>query len=275
MGVSPSCDYATIYFAPHEARIRDKYPELFLYKRYIDDVFIIWIPIELDDNKRFQEFLADMNTFGKLKWKSSNRARTVNFLDLQITIHNNGTISTRLYEKPENLYLYLPASSCHPYSILKGLIHGMVYRTIRLTSDKAVQSIELQNLVRRLSARGYQQSLLVDIINQTYTHITQSERNTAQTLQLTNDNNNNRCFFHVPYHPNNPKSSEIQKAFEEELHRPKQFYKILPDLLNHRKARLGVNKLIIAYHRPPNLGNLLSTRVLNERDGPSVSSYLD
>jgi hypothetical protein len=36
MGVSPSCMYATLYFAAHEEALLIKYPELRIYKRYID-----------------------------------------------------------------------------------------------------------------------------------------------------------------------------------------------------------------------------------------------
>jgi hypothetical protein len=213
-----------------------------------------------------------MNDYGKLRWEFSERQSTVNYLDITITIDNKGNINTRLYEKPDNLYLYLPANSAHPFSTLKGLIHGMVYRTLRLTSTKDAQQEELQNLVRRLTARGYQQAMLVNIINTTY-HRINNDTNNALTPLLRHPNNK-VCFFHAYFHPQDPKSFQIQQLFEAEMLSPRKMYKKLPDLLNHRKARLGVDKLIIAYHRMPNLGNILSSRIIKSEDGPQVSSYL-
>jgi hypothetical protein len=275
MGVSPSCMYATLYYAAHERTFLRKYPELRLYKRYIDDVIGIWIPQRLNDDLRWSNFKKDMNDFGRLRWECSERQKTVNFLDLTITIDDNGCIHTKLYEKPENLYLYLPANSAHPFSTLKGLIHGMVYRTLRLTSHKETQTIELQNLVRRLTARGYNQSLLVDIVNTTYQRINKEHRqNTISSTEIPQQTPNKPCFFHTYFHPRDPKAYQIQQIFEEEMLSPKKMYKKLPDLLNHRKAKLGVNKMIIAYHRMPNLGNILSTRIIKSEDGPQVSSYI-
>jgi hypothetical protein len=275
MGVSPSCMYATLYYAAHEETFVTKYPELRLYKRYIDDVIGIWVPQSFNDDQRWHQFQLDMNQFGSLRWEFTKRQLTVNFLDLTITIDTNGIIQTRLYEKPENLYLYLPANSAHPFSTLKGLIHGMVYRTIRLTSTKALQALELQNLVRRLTARGYKQSLLVDIINKTYQRINKELDKPATTPQPVPNNDHKKvCFFHTYYHPNDPKASDIQQLFQNEMMTPPRMYKKLPDLLNHRKAKLGVEKLIIAYHRMPNLGNILSTRIIKSEDGPQVSSFI-
>ena len=273
MGVSPSCVYATLYFAVHESNIIKKFPELALYKRFIDDILGIWIPQSTNDTARWKLFQKEINNFGKLTWEFSERTTEINFLDLTIKLHsNNGKITTRIFEKNENLYLYLPATSCHPFNNLKGLIFGMVYRTIRLTSNQHDQAIELQNLVRRLTARGYQQSFLINIINQTYHKI-----KNKTVLDSTPDeelNFNEVCFFHSYYHPNNPTSSQLQHLFQEYMMRPKGMYKLLPDLLNHRKAKLCVNRMIIANHRPPNLGNLLSPRVMKREDGPRVSSYL-
>jgi hypothetical protein len=275
MGVSPACMYATLYYAAHEEAFVKKYPELKLYQRYIDDVIGIWVPLTINDDQRWKQFQSEMNRFGKLRWEFTERTLTVNFLDLTITLDSYGNIQTQLYEKPENLYLYLPATSAHPFSTLKGLIHGMVYRTIRLTSAKTTQTIELQNLVRRLTARGYKQSFLVDVINKTYQRIEKELNNIdSATPPVPPTNYKNVCFFHTYYHPNDPKSTDIQELFQQEMMSPPKMYKKLPDLLNHRKAKLGTERMIIAYHRMPNLGNLLSSRLIKSDDGPQVSSYI-
>jgi hypothetical protein len=135
VGVSQSCKYATLYFTYHEAKLL-KNPELHFYKRYVHDVICIWIPITIHENLRWE----DMNAYGKLRWKFSEQQSTVNYLDITIAIDSKGNPNTRLYENPDNLYLYLPANSAHPFSTLKGLIHRVVYRTLRLTSTREMHN---------------------------------------------------------------------------------------------------------------------------------------
>jgi D-hexose-6-phosphate mutarotase len=83
----------------------------------------------------------------------------------------------------------------------------MVYQTLRLTSSNKAQQEELQHLVHRLTARGYPQTMLVKIINTTYQQI--SNEQTTNAITPTQQ-------LHTYFHPNDPKSYEIQKLFEEE-----------------------------------------------------------
>jgi hypothetical protein len=273
MGVSPSCVYATLYFAAFEESLRQRYPEIHFYRRYIDDVFIIWVPLgtEIHDSNRYRSFQQEFNSFGKLKWEFSDRSTVTNFLDLTITITTNGFLKTKLYEKPENLYLYLPANSSHPFANLKGLVHGMVYRTIRLTSDFADQQRELQNLFNRLHARGYPKSLIRGIIIKSYTKIQGQD---AYNIPNDMDTGDNVCFLHASYHPRDPKSFELQKIFQSEVVSPRGCIRQLHELKNHKNHPIGINRMIVAYHRTHNLGNLLSPRIMKETDGPLVSSYI-
>ena len=212
-----------------------------------------------------------MNTFGKLRWEFSERLKSINFLDITISINDNGSIETQLYNKPENLYLYLPAHSTHPQNSLKGLVHGMVYRTLRLTSSPQQQQLEMTNLSKRLVARGYSEQLVLDIINKAYRKISQIQ---ATPTQSTDEIETEKCcFFHMLYHPMDPPSNKIQKIFQNEIFSQSRLPD-LPNLLNHTRHPIGINRLIIAYHRPPNLGNLLSPRIMKAEHGPPVSSYL-
>ena len=43
---------------------------------------------------------------------------------------------------------------------------------------------------------------------------------------------------------------------------------------NKQGSEIPLDKMIIAYHCAPNLGNLLSYRKIVKRSGPEVSSYL-
>jgi hypothetical protein len=285
MGVSPSCSYATLYFARHEKWLRDKYPEITYLKRYIDDIFAIWVPTDdTNDQQRWTSFQHDINLFGKLRWEFTERATTTIFLDLTISITNQGYFHTTLYEKPENLYLYLPASSNHPPGVLKGLVFGMIYRTLRLSSDTRQHQNDINNLLLRLLARGYDQKLLIKLINKAYNDIQrkfsspqrQEVHETPPRRQIIDDldRDDRAVFFHLDYHPQDPPASFIQNAFYDQIY----FQHGLPDLPDLTRPftndKIGINRLIVCYHRFPNLGNMLSPRVLKAETGPLVSTYL-
>ena len=99
-----------------------------MYGRYIDDGFGIWIPDNnpTTDNENWNNFLND-TPFGKLRWEASERSSSIDFLDLTIT-KTDTKITTTLYEKALNLYLYLPPHSCHSPSMTRGIITGMITR---------------------------------------------------------------------------------------------------------------------------------------------------
>jgi hypothetical protein len=277
MGTPPAVTYATIYFSNHENELLTKYPELAFYRRYIDDIIGIWVPKDpTTDDDRWKLFQNDLNSFGKLTWEISTRTREVNYLDLTISLNSNQTITTDLYEKPHNLYLYLPANSNHPKGNLKGLIYGSLYRIHRLVSDPKMRQQHIQNLFARLLARGYDKTELKKAIVDAYHRYgTQPPAFSTATDDTEHTSvNENRVYFHIPFHPADPASNLIQETFRREIQHPRG----LPPvhlLKNHKNAEIGINRLIVAYHRPPNIGNLLSPRIMTAENGPSVSSYLD
>jgi hypothetical protein len=79
-------------------------------------------------------------------------------------------------------------------------------------------------------------------------------------------------FFHIEYHPMNLHARTTQYAWRNTITNPPN--KIpLSEIIGHHGVVCGIDRLIVAYHRPPNLSNLLSYRKL-KNTGPSVSSYL-
>ena len=142
----------------------------------------------------------------------------------------------------------------------------MIYHTMTLTSCPKNQKNEIHRLYKRLLARGHPPQLLNTLIENAYIKYA-----TPQT-KVINDTND-LCFFHMYFHPDDPSSRTIQRLFRENmlhiLNKPK-----LWELRNHKSCPIGIKRMIIAYHRAPNLGNMLSVRLLKVEDGPLVSSYL-
>ena len=112
MGTPCACIYATLFFAYFEQHyILPTYKDnILFYVRTIDDILIIW---KQTPNTPFQTFKTDLNNQCKLNWNTENPTHTTNFLDLTISIDTLGHITTKTYQKPMNLFLYIPKNSTH------------------------------------------------------------------------------------------------------------------------------------------------------------------
>ena len=115
MRTPPIPTYANLFFAIHKDRILPKYSANFLiYKRYIDDIFGIWVPSNsaIEDDTNWKKFVRQIDDYHGLKWIFSPKCDKVDFLDITVSI-NDRYIHTTLYEKSLNLYLYIPPHSAH------------------------------------------------------------------------------------------------------------------------------------------------------------------
>ena len=91
--------------------------------------------------------------------------------------------------------------------------------------------------------------------------------------------------LHLQYHPKNPPGWELQQAWKDNIVQPNPPYgkplsKIripFSGLPRTRvgKIEMGLDRMIIAYSRARNLGNLLSNRRLPSDTGPPASSFVE
>lgn len=281
MGTPPAPPYATIFFAIHENRwIFNKFPSLLFYRRFIDDVIGIWLPHDdpEQDAAEWTRFGTALNSYHGMQWEISQRAATVNYMDLTITLQH-GHIHTSLHEKALNLYLYIPPHSAHPPGVLTGIVLGSLHRFHTLCSDSNDIKILYQKLYDRLIRRGYRPETLLPLFHRGQQAVLR--RLNTPTPDTTDDLERerkaillpNRVFYHLQFHPGNPPSSDIQHIWKKTILEPR-WKRRLTILKTPEGDRIQVDQLTIAYSRPPNLGNLLSYRNLEQRYGPPVSSFM-
>ncbi len=279
MGMSPAPAIANLYVAIYEDLHVLKFlpsPVLYL-RRFIDDGLGVWLhdPDPAIDERNWMEFQACLNASG-LSWLFSPRSREVVFMDLRLTIER-GRIKSSLYAKPMALHLYLPPHSCHAPGVLSGLIFGNVLRIHQLCSDTKDVTKELKLFFHRLLDRGYQFHQLTPLFQQAmdnaevYLRRTALDHLRAQSKKKTAQRH--RVFLHLPYHPANPSSKTIQTVWANRVANPPG-QPPLHCLTNEKGYDIPIKQLTIAWHRPPNLGNLLSYRKLNNRTGLKVSSFI-
>lgn len=161
MGTNAAVTLANMYVGSLIDTFIATRPQVIYYKRYIDDLFIIW--------------KGDLRT-----WDGAKRGITrmlgipINFdqpskdsaifLDLQIKWnHFTGKLDTAVYQKPLNKYRYITPSSCHTSHMFRGFINGELTRYARLSSTAYAYSHTKKLFYQRLVQRGYQHRYLTSI----------------------------------------------------------------------------------------------------------------
>ena len=81
-----------------------------------------------------------------------------------------------------------------------------------------------------------------------------------------------RVYLNLPYDPDNPSSKVIHSLWRSHVSSPSGELP-LNNMTNNVGVEIEVDQLTIAYHRKPNLGNLLSYRKIAKRAGSKVSSF--
>jgi hypothetical protein len=129
-----------------------------LYKRFIDDLLVIWT----GGLAALNDFHALMNAIDpKIKFTMASSNKSIPFLDLLISIKGN-RIDITTYQKSMNKYLYLPFTSAHPMAAKRGFIKGELIRYARNSSTAAAFGKSRTLFRYRLQARGYPSTFLDD-----------------------------------------------------------------------------------------------------------------
>ena len=98
MGTKMAPSYANLFLGLFEANALKNAPfQPHTWLRYIDDIFMIWT--EGPDNlKIFIDYLNNIHS--TIKFTSSHSSTNIPFLDVSVSLTNDGSISTDLYTKP-------------------------------------------------------------------------------------------------------------------------------------------------------------------------------
>jgi len=136
---------------------------LLLYKRFIDDIFII-TQRNLTSINTLKNQLNNIHKDIKLTW--TEPANQVDFLDITIKLNlTKSIIDTTIYQKPLNKYSYLPYHSFHTSSMKTGFIKGEAIRYVRSCTKKKDYNRMIQLFTIRLQRRGYPLNLIHKAIN--------------------------------------------------------------------------------------------------------------
>jgi hypothetical protein len=214
MGTPAACAYATISFGQHEnVNILPNFqPQLLYYKRYIDNIFGIWVPPPRNNKLAtwtWNAFKAALNSWGKLEWIIEEPSLKTTFLDLNIAIEGP-CIVTSPFQKSMNLYLCIPPTSANLPCCFKGLITGELRRYFIQNDKEGFEKI-LTKFINRLLDRGHSLNHISPLLHQAAAHIdNRANHDTSRDQKST-------LYLHWPFHPKGLQRQHLRQLYDSTL----------------------------------------------------------
>ena len=120
----------------------------FIWLPFIDDVFFIWTDGE-DLLKKFlafcEKYSETNNMKSVIKFKISQSTKTINFLDIYITL-NQQALSTTVFSKPTGAHIYLNPKSCRPEHMIRNIPKSQFLRLRKICSDTSDYIKKVMNI---------------------------------------------------------------------------------------------------------------------------------
>lgn len=137
-------------------------PEISLYKRYIDDIIILWNGTV----EALETFLSNINNncYG-LKFTGNWDLYEISFLAL-VLVKANGRIQTKTYFKGTDRNSSIPMASCHHPRWLGGVPKGQLMRIMRNCDNMSDYLHQSEIVVNKFKEKGYQNQDLRSIQSQ-------------------------------------------------------------------------------------------------------------
>jgi hypothetical protein len=236
MGTKMAPSFANIFMGALEQSILSSTPNQLvplLWKRFIDDIFLVWTHGE----ESFNSFIQHLNSFhSTIKFEVTHSTESVNFLDTTVYITPQHTLQTTLYIKPTDRMPLLHNTSHHPDTCKKSLIYSQMLRYRRIITDDNEFQRKAQNLRVALIGRGYKNKDILPHIDRASTY-TQS-----QLLSSSSSTDHARTIpFVIPYHPELSPLPHILKQHWQYIENDPVLSQIWP------------NQPVMAYQRHKNL----------------------
>jgi hypothetical protein len=206
MGTPAAVVFACLFLDKHETNvIESTNVKPLLYRRFIDDIFAVFGCKQ--DAETFINAFSSEVTLPTIKCSNFTISDKEGiFLDLHIfkgtRFAEKNLLDVKIYQKPQNKYLYIPLNSFHPKSVFPSYIKAEINRyRLTCTNDNDFLTVKT-DFFNRLSARGYPEEFLTPIFAEN-----QSRKNLLDTVKnrLFKDNSSVKekrtIIFKTCYHP--------------------------------------------------------------------------
>ena len=131
-----------------------------LWKRFRDDVFVIWTH-HTAKLSSFLDYLNNIDETGKIKFtmQIADEVNGLEFLDLKIKCLK-GKLSVDVYSKPTNSFTYVLPSTCYPMKNINKVPQGIALRLRRICDTTEKYESRADEYKNYLLARDYKPSLV-------------------------------------------------------------------------------------------------------------------
>ena len=168
-----------------------------LWKRYIDDIFVIWT----HSTQQLDEFIDHLNQcMPSIKFETETSRDKVCFLDITVQLGPNGSITTDLYTKPTDSHNYLDYRSAHPKHCRTGIPFSQFLRLRRICSDTTTFVSRCREMSRHFISANYPPDIITSAFNRVFT----MERQTLLTPKADvtqTDLPTDKSFLITTFHP--------------------------------------------------------------------------
>ncbi|MCY4327357.1 MAG: GIY-YIG nuclease family protein, partial [Rhodobacteraceae bacterium] len=170
MGSKLAPAYANTFMGKLEAAILSSSPtKPTYYRRFIDDIFMIWPHSE----EELDKFIIHMNNQNKsIQFTYEKSLTEITFLDVIVSKQYDPAdsasqikLSTRTHIKNTNKQLYVKNESYHPPGTGKGIIIGEAIRYLRTNSSSNSFHKMIHKHKRNLTKRGYSKNKIDNILS--------------------------------------------------------------------------------------------------------------
>ena len=228
------------------------------YKRFIDDIFILWN----GTREQLKKFIEQINALHPtINFEANYSFNSINFLDTHIYKNKIGKLCTTLHVKPTDRQSYLHHKSYHPTASKRSITYSQALRIRKICTEDSEYLKHSKNLVQKLNLRGYKQKESEDIIIKVHS----VER--KQLLQPKPKINNGVSPIIITYRKNLPNikaalsnnwdilkiNNDISNLFQQQPNIAFRRYKNLRQILcNHRihNNKIIKKKYVIGKCRP-------------------------
>lgn len=254
MGTRVAPNYANIFMGHFEKQFVYDTNWMALircWKRYIDDVFVIWTGSENQLHKFF-EYINNVHTTIKFQYEYS--FSTVNFLDVKISMDSLNQLETDVYQKPTDTHTYMHWLSAHPSHLKRSIPFSQALRLRRIVSNNDNLKLRIEEYKNYFMASGYKKKLLDQTMDKIFA-LSQSDA----LKEKAKANKMNRITFTTTY---NPHFKHVGKILNDRWY-------ILQS--KKRLSKIFHNRPLIAYRRPKSLKDLLVKAKLVTSRSQSIS----
>jgi predicted GIY-YIG superfamily endonuclease len=131
-----------------------------LYKRYVDDTFVIW-PESMQPVEHFLDHLNNQSSSIKFTMEKEQDEK-IPFLDV-LVYKNNNKLSTAVYRKKTDSGRYLNYNSNHPPAVKRGIANTLITRAETHCKETTTKNEEIKHIKNVLRNNDYPEYIVPDL----------------------------------------------------------------------------------------------------------------